>query len=341
MPDFDEILIDKFFAGTATADEAEKVLDWFETADGEQFLRQRIQNDSEGIRNVISNSINASLTFDKIISEIDHQQRPSLSGSVPGRLSTRWLVAASFAVVVTGLATFALLSATFSDTADTENAFRVYSSDTGEQRLLTLSDGSKIRLNERSSIVIPEDFNRESRTLNLTGEAFFDIRHDELRPLTVHTNELSVRVLGTEFVVKSDSKNQNTLVAVSEGIVSVGHNGDEPDQFTVINEDMIGLYDHNSRTVTVEYLDVNNYLSWINGRIVFDGTKFEHVVRQLSHIYGKEHRLVDEGLGQLRLTADVSSSSGRDVLETIAHSLGIQFSINNDVVEWRHQKEES
>jgi len=87
-----------------------------------------------------------------------------------------------------------------------------------EVRVDTLPDGSVVHLNKNSGISYTGTF-KSKREISLTGEAFFDVKHDEAAPFTVHVNDVTIKDVGTAFNVKS--KQRNTQIIVESGIVQV------------------------------------------------------------------------------------------------------------------------
>jgi len=85
-------------------------------------------------------------------------------------------------------------------------------------RIDTLPDGSVVHLNKNSGISYVGTF-KSKREITLTGEAFFDVKHDEAAPFTVHVNDVTIKDIGTAFNVKS--KERNTEIIVESGIVQV------------------------------------------------------------------------------------------------------------------------
>lgn len=71
---------------------------------------------------------------------------------------------------------------------------------------LTLADGSHVWLSPLSKMKIPNQFGRQKRTVELDGEGYFDIVHDEQHPFTVKAGAYDIQVLGTEFKVFAYSK---------------------------------------------------------------------------------------------------------------------------------------
>lgn len=82
----------------------------------------------------------------------------------------------------------------------------------------TLPDGSVVHLNKNTSISYTGNF-KSRREITLIGEAFFEVKHNEQAPFTVHVNDITVKDIGTAFNIKS--KEQNTEVIVESGVVQV------------------------------------------------------------------------------------------------------------------------
>ncbi len=86
----------------------------------------------------------------------------------------------------------------------------------------TLSDGSVIILNKHSGIKYPEKFTGDTRSIALQGEAFFAVAPDKRKPFVIHVNNISIKVIGTSFNVRSSGS--NTEVIVESGVVEVTRN---------------------------------------------------------------------------------------------------------------------
>jgi ferric-dicitrate binding protein FerR (iron transport regulator) len=91
----------------------------------------------------------------------------------------------------------------------------------GSKSNIILPDGSSIWLNAGSVISYPSDFGIEKRNLQLTGEAFFDVKSDSLMPFNVHTSGMTIRALGTRFNVKAYPNDNIIAATLEEGIIDV------------------------------------------------------------------------------------------------------------------------
>lgn len=93
--------------------------------------------------------------------------------------------------------------------------------ETKTNKIITLSDGSKVTMFPHSKISFPEKFLVEKREVYLSGEASFEVSKDPKRPFLVYANELVTKVLGTSFTINAKDAALKTTVEVKEGKVSV------------------------------------------------------------------------------------------------------------------------
>lgn len=204
---------------------------------------------------------------------------------------------------------------------------QIYTTSDVEQRIITLSDGSVVRLNRNSLLEVPADFRENSGTIRLRGEAFFDVVHDPSRPFEVHVDEAIVRVLGTSFSVK---RGEEVLVAVREGAVSLRHSELEERSAVTLRSGHLGVLSSDGRQVSIEQTEIENYLSWMNGYLRFESMPFDQVVQQLERIYGIGYELEDPTICELLLTVYTERMEKEEVVETIALALDLEYRIIED-----------
>ncbi|RIV17593.1 FecR family protein [Fibrisoma montanum] len=92
---------------------------------------------------------------------------------------------------------------------------------TSQPQQLTLPDGSRVTLQPGSRLSYPARFALDSRTVYLTGDAFFNVVRNPGQPFLVHANELVTKVLGTSFRIRAYEQARETMVEVRTGQVSV------------------------------------------------------------------------------------------------------------------------
>lgn len=328
---FNTQLVEKYLNGTASADEAEKVLNWFQTEEGQQYLEKRFEADAGEFG--FAEDVTETSQLNKKINNL-FLVKPSPSKKMYKRGSV-WAVAASIAFLISLISVLQVYTNTFV-TEKNELITKIYKTGTNEHQKITLSDGTRIRLNENSEIQI-EDFKKASRrTVSLSGEAFFEVAQNSAKPFQVRSDKGLITVLGTAFNVKTSSPSRKLLiVAVSEGRVSLKQKEENPaGGEKILSKNEIGLFDTETHMITKESADVNNYFTWMHGRVIYNKTPFKDVLKQLNHIYQIENEVTDTELYNLTLTADFSERSLDNVLETIAHSLNISVKKQENRVIW-------
>ncbi|GEM66793.1 iron dicitrate transporter FecR [Sphingobacterium mizutaii NBRC 14946 = DSM 11724] len=100
-------------------------------------------------------------------------------------------------------------------------AFHEFNTPKGTSYSLELPDGSTVQLNSGSSLKLKSDFNKQTREVSLSGEAYFDVAHNKNKPFKVKTKDYQIQVLGTQFNVKSYPQLTQTKTSLVNGSVEV------------------------------------------------------------------------------------------------------------------------
>jgi ferric-dicitrate binding protein FerR (iron transport regulator) len=206
-----------------------------------------------------------------------------------------------------------------------------------ENRNITLGDGTEIRINENSEVIVSADYMKGKREVTLSGEAYFDVEHIPDRPFIIHANHSSVEVLGTAFNVKSIEEQKNVQVAVVEGKVALrgAKNGFDSEELSVIlSRNQYGYLDLEKRILNVDDIAVENYLAWKSGRFQFEDLSMQQVCTQLNRIYSIECNFGDDEIRDLKLTANFSNESLHKTLDVISMTLEVEYKLREEKVYW-------
>lgn len=163
----------------------------------------------------------------------------------------------------------------------------------GSRSKLVLSDGSVVWLNAGSSLSYNSDFSKGSREVYLTGEGFFDITPDSLKPFVVKSATLNVKVLGTTFDVRAYEDEEQVNVVLRTGKVDVSLKGGEvihlqPNDKLSYNK----IYDEIDKTK----VNARDVCEWINGKLKFTKMSFATLVKDLERIYNVKIKVESSSL---------------------------------------------
>lgn len=155
----------------------------------------------------------------------------------------------------------------------------------GVKRTVLLTDGSRVVLNSKSSIKYLEGFSEHKREIKLSGEAFFEVEKDTLRPFLVHSGSITTTALGTSFNIKYLPTKGSTEIALATGMVQVSLDSLEIERLKPGE----GLeYDMKTGSFRTNIFDVHEALDWKEGIIYFKKAGIDQVVQRLEDWYGVE-----------------------------------------------------
>lgn len=197
----------------------------------------------------------------------------------------------------------------------------------GEQRLITLEDGSTAFLNTNSHISVT--YSKKNRSVSLNaGEAFFKVNHDAKRPFLVPLESGVVRVLGTAFSVRKDSK--DAVVTVLEGKVALieatqdlTDNFSAPATATLTAGEQLSFSDA-SQNIKAKKVDAKSVLNWRAGQLVFRGESLRSVVNELNRYSEHPILIASKELESQRVVAVIQVNNIDNAIETLEVSLDIQ-----------------
>jgi transmembrane sensor len=208
---------------------------------------------------------------------------------------------------------------------------RVIMTSFGERASYILNDGTRVVLHAGSRLEIPENYNKEIRQLYLEGEAYFETVHNPDKPFIVHSKHAYTRVVGTRFLVQAWTESYHKVeVVVSEGKVLFGDRraiGTSLESREVlIAENQRAVLSENEMPHVTEVEEIDWYLGWTEGRLVFEDRPLREVLPRLERWYNITFQVANEAILAQNITAEIDYSLPMsDVLNGIALTLGLEI----------------
>lgn len=193
----------------------------------------------------------------------------------------------------------------------------------GEKSQIQLPDGSKVWLNADSKISYKENFADSIRAISLEGEAYFEVMRDSLHPFMVHTDKLSVSVLGTGFNVCAYKDDNDISVALVHGSVKVLVNHPVESETILLLPGKGITYSREINDYKNFSIDENEFLfgritSWKNGILVFDGQDFNSFIKDISRWYGVKVSIQGDPPKKWHVRASFENEYLNNVLDAIS-----------------------
>ena len=215
------------------------------------------------------------------------------------------------------------------DSPDTTEIFHTLEIPRGGEYLLTLSDGTMIYLNSESTLSFPVKFQGKERKVYLTGEAYFKVAKNTEHPFVVTAGELEVLVTGTTFGVRAYKDEKDIQTTLERGQVTVRVEGKSvklvPNKQVLFNKSTMGL--------EVRDVDVDLYLAWVDGRLVYDNCPLEKILTDLGRWYNIDVFYSRDELRSYQFSLNMKKHEEfTQVLELIGKTGEVQFEIKDNTV---------
>ena len=160
--------------------------------------------------------------------------------------------------------------------------YEEFTTPSGQRAMVKLHDGTTVWLNARSTLRYPDHFAREDRKVELDGEAFFDVEHNEHKPFVVSTEKLDIKVLGTKFNVFAYKGREEFNTALLEGSVKVYERMNEEKALFMNPNECVELKDNK---LVKRPMGNTDFLLWKEGIYAFDDVPFEDIIKKFELYY--------------------------------------------------------
>ena len=209
---------------------------------------------------------------------------------------------------------------------DVQTGYNTIQTPIGGKFQLTLADGSKVWLNSASSLRFPVYFSGDNRTVELKGEAYFEVAKTQNKKFTVRSGNQTVEVLGTHFNINAYSDEPVITTTLIEGAIRVVELNTQ--KFQILKP---GEQSKVHNDIKIQKKDTQADIAWKDGYFYFENSSIETVMRQLGRWYGITARY-ESVLPQQHFEGAISTNlTLLEVLEILQKS-NVHFSLEGKEV---------
>ena len=315
------LLITARLHGTASQQQEEQLQQWIEAspANREEYeTYTRIWEESGASLRAHPFDTNAAwLKVERRLSPgLSHPNKPTHAGRSTVIFLKRLAVAASLILLV-GTGYYLLTKSSSTQTIASE-----------QNKSVVLPDGSVVTLRKGSSLIYGRQFNQHERTVQLDGEAFFQVAHNEQRPFLVLTPQVQVRVTGTSFLVRSGQAMEEVMVASGKVMVT---DRKKKNGLQLVAGQRAILH---SNQLEQMVLTDSNYIAWKTGVLNFSNASLAKVLEDIEQYYAvpvKAGGPDSAALKQTTITVHFENQPLEQVLDELQLITGLQARKENGV----------
>ena len=296
---------------------------WLQTSPAnQQEFETYIKIWEDSSRIIIEHNFDTSVAWQKLQKKIQLSQGSEPMKVVP-LFSLKRVAAAAAIIILVTTATIYLLNSNKEISRQNISALQ-------NNRQISLPDGSTVTLRKGSALSYPDNFGDQERSLELSGEAYFEVQHNEQKPFRVTTSDAVIEVLGTSFLVRNtDLVDQ---VVVSTGKVRFAERKNISHQVILTKGQKAELI---KKQFTKDTVLNRNYLAWQNGKLIFYDTSLKQVAEDVSHFYQVEIMFspeVEKRAGSITIKAEFERQTLEQVLDEIQLITGLRVNQENGIV---------
>lgn len=313
-------LIEKYFDGNITDAEIKELSDWIKNDRHLQnWWEEEFSKSDAGINPVLR---------DKLFARIKEQTQGK--EETQGKENSRtirmnpWKWAAAIVLpICIAFFTYYLI-----DSSQTVGAPFIVKADKGDKATIELPDGTNVVLNSASQLSYLNNFGENVRRVQLNGEAYFKVAHDEKRAFIVQVGDLEVKVLGTSFNVSAYEDAKDVTVVLLEGKVGVyaqkmSHIMKPGDKIE---------YNKATHKITATQVHPSDYIEWTKGNIYFEKESLENIMKTLSRIYDVGIRFDSNKLPNEYFTGTIPGGGIQNALNILMLTSPFYYEMDGSVI---------
>jgi transmembrane sensor len=287
-------LLVKYLLDEATEKEIRQVEDWIKNDPANKKHFDQLKTIWQESKTPVHTNVDEGAAWQRFKNRVAIPQKNKLLSATIKPM--RWLRVAAIFVLIAGGAYFGYRLLSIKPVKE------LLVASNGSVLTDTLPDGSIVTLNKNSSLSYPSQFQKGTRQVTLSGEAFFNVTPDKKHPFVIQVNDVSILVVGTSFNVKTVGG--KTEVVVESGVVKVSRKNKSVDVFP---EEAVTISQEDSVLVKVKQQDqLYNY--YRSKEFVCASTPLWKLVAVLNEAYGFEHRYRKQKTAQLPAHNNIQQS---------------------------------
>lgn len=188
-----------------------------------------------------------------------------------------------------------------------DSGIQKYTATKGSVSTVEFADGTKIWLNSGSELIYHEDYKTKQRLAELTGEAFFEVKHREDFPLLVKAGQITIRDLGTTFDIKAYSEDKTVETSLVEGKADIL----SPSGNSLVTLNPGESASFNSVDKKMEILPFQSAVlsGWRDGKFVIRDQRLEDIFKEISRWYDVKFIFKNQALRDYRYTGNIKKST--------------------------------
>jgi transmembrane sensor len=308
ISDIDNVLLIKYLRGELDEYDSQLIVDWLQQKDeNKEFLFGLKDMYMLSRWKELKSRSGATEGWQELLGEIE----PEHTGSFKRGLRIGFRYAAVVLVVFS-------LGYYFKDFFPIGKiSYNTVQTDAGERSTIVLNDGTKVKLNENTKLIYPNEFRGGFRKVSLQGEAYFEVAPNAKKPFLVNVGLYTVKVLGTKFDVDAYPGNICSYTSLKEGKVQIVENTKEANILSELKPGTQIVINTRTGKYHVKAVDKSKIADWRSGLLVMHHESLEDLAESLRQKFGYSIEIQTDSIGWLLYNLTVENETLEEILGDI------------------------
>ena len=322
--DLQDFLQDEYFVGWVLNPSLESSHFWEQWLASNPGKAETIQQAREIISSITYKKRDA--LDDKEYSQVlEHLLKVNRQKNSPGfRWTMKYTLRLAASIAIFCIVYLSVRQARVSEPPIIESREVLVETQMGQKKSINLPDGTSVKMNSGSMLTYRMPFEDETRSVSLSGEAFFDVKHNEKKPFIIKTAGLQTKVLGTSFNIRGYADDPFVSVTVLTGSVQLR----APGLKNVLEPNEMGIYDGSSNQIKQVPIEAGKTVGWTRGVLSFEEESLLNVFKELERWYGVEIEIKEGIRLEGRYSGQYENTSLDHVLKGISYTSHFNYRIN-------------
>lgn len=223
----------------------------------------------------------------------------------------------------------------------------------GSKTKIGLPDGTVVTLNSGSFLRYPARFDSVNRYAEIEGEAFFDVKEDVRNPFIVKTSEITIKVLGTKFNVKSYTDEKTVETTLISGSIEIYKNGEptiKKNLILVLKPHQQAIYEKLSGDISIhsensnsdlpplkpiqvrKKPDLDPVISWKDNRMIFRDESFSELAKKFERWYNVEIEIQNKDLSNALFSGIFENETIEQALNALKIATPFEYKMNKNKI---------
>jgi len=263
--------------------------------------------------------------YEDFLKRVDAQEQKHIIGrSIQFRKYAAILVTA---VLVGGIGGYMSHQLINKPAALADSGVQKFSSAKGSIARLELSDGTMISLNSGSEMIFSQSSTGE-RKVKLVGEAYFEVKHNALKPFVVEVEDLKIRDLGTIFNLRGYPEDKTIETTLLEGKAEIMNDANKT--MMVLAPGDHAEYTKRSKNISLSAMNLELVTGWKDGKFVFRDKRLEDICAELQNWYDVKFEITNPDYRNFKYSGTIKhSTTVAYVLKMLKFTTNINYEICN------------